>query len=85
MAEVIFKYNGIDTLIQCKIEDKFKEITKKYCNKIEIDINNLIFIYGGQILNLELGFKEVANQIDKQNKKMNILVYGRGSNIIKEK
>ena len=84
MAEVIFKYNGIDTLIQCKIEDKFKEITKKFCNKIEIDINDLIFIYEGEILNLELEFKEVANQIDKENKKMNISVYDKDPNIIEE-
>ena len=29
MIEVIFKYNGIDTSIQCKIEDKFKDICQK--------------------------------------------------------
>ena len=67
MAEVIFKYNGIDTLIQCKIEDKFKHICEKFCTKNQIDINKELFIYGGGIINLEYKFNEVANQIDKQN------------------
>ena len=54
MAEVIFNYNGINTIIQCKIEDKMKDICEKLCLKIEIDINKLIFVYGGLLLNLEL-------------------------------
>ena len=39
MAEVIFKYNGIDTIIQCTIEDKMKDICKKFTIKVQIDIN----------------------------------------------
>ena len=82
MAEVIFKYNGIDKLIQCKIEDKFKDICQKFCIKSQKDLNNLIFIYGGETLNLDLKFNEVANQIDKKNLKMNILVKDKNTIII---
>ena len=64
MAEIIFKYKGIDTLIQCQIQDKFKDICQKFCIKSQNNINNLIFIYGGEILNLDLEFNQVANQID---------------------
>ena len=85
MAEAIFKYNGIDTLILCKIEDKMKDICEKFSIKRQIDINKLIFIYGGGIINLELKYKEIANEIDKQNLKMYILVYDSSSNILNEK
>ena len=47
MAEAIFNYNGINTIIQCKINDKYKDICDKLCIKLQIDINELIFIYGG--------------------------------------
>ena len=45
MAEINFIYNGIETIIQCETNYKFKEICKKYCIKLELDINELIFIY----------------------------------------
>ena len=82
MAKVIFNFKGIDTIIQCKIEDKFKDICQKFCTKSQKNIKDLIFLYGGKILNLELKFNKVANQIDKQNLKMNILVYDKNSSII---
>ena len=84
MAKVIFNFKGIDTIIQCKIEDKFKDICQKFCAKSQKNIKDLIFLYGGKILNLELKFNKVANQIDKQNLKMNILVYDKNSEIINE-
>ena len=85
MAEAIFKYNGIDTIIQCKIEDKMKDICKKFTIKVQIDMNKIIFIYGGRILDLELKYKEIVNEIEKENLKMNILVYDNNSNIINDR
>ena len=82
MVEVIFKYNGIDIMVQCKIQDKFKNICEIFCVKSQKNINDLIFIYGGEILNLDLEFNKIANQIDKQKLKMNILVYDKNSTII---
>lgn len=35
MAEVIFTYNGINSLIQCQIEDKFKDICEKFSIKLK--------------------------------------------------
>jgi len=84
MAEVIFKYNGKDTIIQCEIEDRFKVICEKFCIKSQKNINDLIFIYGGEILKIDLEFNKVANQIDKQKLKMNVLVYDKDSGNIKE-
>ncbi len=82
MAEINFIYNGIETIIQCETNYQFKEICKKYCIKLELDINELIFIYGGEILNLENEFNKVANQLDKEKNKMKILVYDKNSTII---
>ena len=76
MAEIKFNYEGSVTSIQCDINDKFKEIIKKFLVKINKNENtNLYYLYNGSQINEELTFYEQANQIDKNGKKMNILVY----------
>ena len=70
MAKVIFSFNGIQTIIQCLKEDKMKNICNKYASKINININSLIFIYGGNQINYELSFQEQANSIDKKRNEM---------------
>ena len=82
MAEINFVYNGINTIIQTKINIKFKEVCQKFCIKLQKDINKLIFIYGGEILNLENQFNQIVNSIDKEKNKMKILVYDKNSTII---
>ena len=85
MAEVIFKYNGMDTSIQCKSKVKFKQICEKFCIKRGVEINKLIFLYGGKILDLELDLSQVANKINKENSKMIILVYDEKAYTINQK
>jgi len=75
MASVIFTFNGKEVTIQCNIKDSIEEICKKYCNKIDINYNKLIFIYGGQKIKSNLSFEEQANFVDKEKKQMNVLVY----------
>ena len=43
MVEVEFCYKGIKTIIQCKLNDKIKDICQKYLNKINEDKNNIYF------------------------------------------
>ena len=74
-ATVKFTFNGVQTLIQCKKEEKMKDICNKFTNKIGIDINSIYFIYGGKQLDLELTFNEQANAMDKNSNEMCILVY----------
>ena len=83
MSKVIFSYDGKETTIQCLKEDKMKNICNKYSSKIDININSLLFIYGGNQINFDLSFKEQANSIDKERKEMNILVYKREENELK--
>ena len=76
MSEAIveFIFMGNKMIIQCMKEEKMKDICKRYSIKIERHINTLLFIYNGNIINLELSFEEQANIIDKNNRKMNIIV-----------
>ena len=84
MASVIYTYNGKRTIIQCNYQDKFKEINTRFIIKSGININDVYFIYNGKELNNDYSFNEVANEIDKKKKEMNILVLEKNVEIIKE-
>ena len=86
MAEVIFNYEGINTVIQCDINNTMKEIIDKFLIKLENKENNLFYLYNGTKINYELTFNQQANDIDKNRKQMNILVTKNeeDKNIIKE-
>ena len=76
MAEVIFNFEGINTTIQCNIEEKMIDIIDKFKIKAEINDNNnnFFYLYNGSSIRQELKFIEQANKLDKTRKKMNILV-----------
>jgi len=75
MEKVIFTFNGINTIIQCNIEDKMKDVCNKFVNKIGIDINLIYFLYNGIQLNLDMTLNQQINNIDRDKNEMNILVY----------
>ena len=85
MAEVIFNYEGIETIIQCNINDKMKDIINKYLIKIEKRKDNLYYLYNGNKINYELTFNEQANDLDKNRNKMNIIVNDTVEDINKKK
>ena len=74
MKSVDFNYRGINTTIQAKETESMEEICKNFCTKVEKDINSFFFLYGGNIVNKKLKFDEIASELDKERKKMNILV-----------
>ena len=75
MFKVIFIYNGKDNMIQCNKNDKMKSIFQKYVNKIEKDINSIYFLYGGNNINDgELTLEQTANNLDKKNNEIKIIV-----------
>ena len=49
----------------------------KYVNKINRNINTLVFIYGGNQLNFNLKYKDIIR--DKESKEMKVLVYSNES------
>ena len=70
MAEVLINYEGQSIKIQCNKNQKMEDICNKLCNKINMNINSLLFLYGGNQLNLNKLYYEIS----KQNKII-ILVY----------
>ena len=74
-ANVSFDFEGRIVKIQCSTDDKMKDICQKYANKIQRNVNSLIFLYGGSNLNFQLSFKEQTNIIDKERNEMSVLVY----------
>ena len=80
MEEVNFNYNGRDTIIQCLKDDYFKDICIKFTTKIQKDFNSLIFIYGGEILNIDIKYNQIKQKLDTN--KINILVYDKNSTYI---
>jgi len=86
MTKVIFNYKGIETEMQCNINEKLKDIFIKYTNKEGIDISNLnyFFIYNGNKVNDNLLLSEIINEADKQRNIMNILVDDNNKTIKKK-
>ena len=56
MAKAEFNYKGIITVIQCLEDEKMEEILKKFSTKVNLDINNLYFLYSGNKINSQLTF-----------------------------
>ena len=81
MSKVIFDFEGREVIIQCKKDEKMKDICQRYVNKINKNINSLIFLYGGKQLNFILSFEEQANMIDKERNIMKVLVYKNEDNV----
>ena len=50
-AKVVFTLDSIDLVIQCLISDKMRDICQRFGIKAEKNINSLIFLYGGNMIN----------------------------------
>ena len=74
MSKVTFIFDGTETIIQCQKDEKMKDICQRYVNKIEKNLNSLIFLYGGEQLNPDLSFIDQSNRIDKGRNMMKVLV-----------
>ena len=80
MAEMIFNYEGNKIAIQYNEDEKIKDIIDRFLIKINTNKENkitndkLVYLYNGNEINKELTFKEQANEIDKERKKINLLV-----------
>jgi len=56
------------------MDDKIKDIIKNFLIKIKGEDNNYFYLYNGTSIIKELTFKELANDFDKNRRKMDILV-----------
>ena len=77
MAQVEFQYEGIIYTIQCQEDQKMSEIFNSFTFKANISENEISYSYNGRVLSKndkDLSFMQIANKMDKERKKMNILV-----------
>ena len=74
-AKVIFTLDGINSTLECCIEDKMGDICKKFATKEDKMINSLLFIYEDKQVNFELSFEDQASPLDRQNSELKISVY----------
>ena len=70
MAEAKFTFEGQDIIIQCTKNQKMRDICTNLSNKINVGLNSLVFLYGGDQLNLDKTFQELT----KENR-ISIIVY----------
>ena len=72
MAYAVFDFEGNKIKIQCNIEDTIQKILTNFASKIKIELDSLLFLYGGnliEIYNNELTYEELANQFDLENRR----------------
>ena len=82
---IIFTYNGKKVVIPCITNEKFNLICERFITKLQIDRTKTYFyIYGGNIINKDLSLEEQANDEDKREKRMNIIVYDEMKTIIND-
>ena len=74
MTKVEFQYKDIITTIQPSEDDTLRQICSKFVQKTQIDMNKVVFIYSGNTLNPDLTLAKTINKIDKERKKMIIMV-----------
>ena len=73
MAKVEFMYTvKIDVL--CNEYDTLEKIVQKFCQKILRKKEDFVFLYGGQMINMNSTFYNLANSIDRQRKILTIVV-----------
>ena len=80
-AKAIFTFDDADLIIQCKTDDKMRDICQNFSTKSNKDMNSFSFLYEGNPVNFELSFNSQANKIDRDKREMKILVYNNGDEI----
>ena len=81
MAIVDIIYNGITTTIKWNENELIKDVLHKFCNKIGKNSNKMLFLYGGNTIEMNKTFNDLANSEDKQRQKIAILVFDNNSTV----
>ena len=75
MAEIEFVYNDISKVIQCNEDDKLKDILPNILSEMKLNPESVNFLYSGNTIeNKEQTFSEIANGLDKEKKKITIII-----------
>ena len=74
MINISFNFEGENIVIQANLDEKMIDIINRYLTKIRLDIENIYFLYNGIFLDKELVVNQVINKLNREEKKMAILV-----------
>ena len=74
MIKIEFNYISNNSFILAINEDKMRKVCSKFTQKIQLDLNNIYFMYSGNIVNLDLSVEQIINNTDKERKIMSIIV-----------
>ena len=62
MAEIVFQYDGKNITIQCNKNQKMLDICNNLSNKINTNLDSLVFLYGGLQLKLDKKYEEITKE-----------------------
>ena len=74
MVDVVFDLNQAITVIQAKLDDPFQVVIDKFIQKTLIDPNSVYFMVNAKPINLQQTRESQMNNLNKQIKKLTILV-----------
>ena len=79
---ITFFHEGTQIFLEAEEDEKMLSIFKRFCTKAKANISVLNFLYGGNILSKENNYTliQIANSLDKFNRKMAIYVNSGYSN-----
>ena len=81
-----FIYQGLKILIPSNKEERFESACQRFCTKANTILNDLSFLYQGQVLKdeMKLNIEKFDSSIDKKRNLMSVVVIDN-ENISKEK
>ena len=68
----VFNYKDNKITIQCNSDDKMINVCKKFCTKIDVDVNSKIYIYNGNLLNLEDTYGQQIQNSNNPNEEIKV-------------
>ena len=74
MIEIEFEYKQNKIMIQAKSYESFQSVIDKYIQKSQIQLDFVYFIANGNKIKPECSLESIMTNIDKQNKKIKVLV-----------
>ena len=74
MVEIEFNFNQSLTNIQANLDEKFQDVINKYLQKSLLEPGSVYFLLNGKPINPNESVESHMSDLDKQNKKMKILV-----------
>ena len=74
MIQIEFQLDQQKIIIQAKSDETFQSVIDRYIQKSQIQLNSVYFISNGSQINPDQILENVMTDMEKQNKKMNVLV-----------